>query len=299
MRVSFSPAYVVELPANHPFPMGKFAALQRILLAEGLLLPEHICEPTEAAWDDLLRVHEAPYLDKLRRGDLERREERRMGLPWSEALLRRSRLAVQGTLAAARMALEDGIAANLAGGTHHAFPGHGEGFCVFNDMAVAIRTLVAEGAIERGVVIDLDVHQGNGTAAALAGDPNAYTFSMHGAKNYPFVKEHSSRDVALEDGTDDAQYARLLAEHLPQVLDEAGADIAFYLAGVDVVKGDRYGRLALSREGLRARERAVLQALAARGTPLVLLMSGGYAPTVDQTADLHAEVHRAARQIYS
>lgn len=222
-----------------------------------------------------------------------------MGLPWSEALLRRSRLAVQGTLAAARMALEDGIAANLAGGTHHAFPGHGEGFCVFNDMAVAIRTLVAEGAIERGVVIDLDVHQGNGTAAALAGDPAAYTFSMHGAKNYPFVKEKSSRDVELDDGTDDDQYAERLAEHLPQVLDEARADIAFYLAGVDVVQGDRYGRLALSRAGLRAREQAVLEMLAAKGTPLVLLMSGGYAPTAEQTADLHAEVHRAARAIYA
>ncbi len=298
MRVCYSPGYVVELPAKHPFPMGKFAALQRILLAEGLISAEQIYAPAPASWDDLRRVHAADYLNKLRDDGLDRHEERRMGLPWSQALLRRSRLAVQGTLKAARMALEDGVAANLAGGTHHAFPDHGEGFCVFNDMAVAIRVLMAEGCIARALVIDLDVHQGNGTAAALAGEEAAYTFSMHGAKNYPFVKEHSTRDVPLEDGVDDAEYMRILSAHLPQVLDEARADIAFYLAGVDVVQGDRYGRLSLTRAGLCQREYAVMEAVRSRGLPLVLLMSGGYAPTPEETADLHAEAHRVARRIF-
>jgi acetoin utilization deacetylase AcuC-like enzyme len=299
MRVCCCRDYCIELPEKHPFPMGKFPALQQILLREGLIETGDMVGVEEACWQDLRRVHTDAYLEKLRCGGLTRREERRMGLPWSQALVRRSRLAVQGTLTASRMALADGIAANLAGGTHHAFPDHGEGFCVLNDMAVSIRALAATGQIGRALVIDLDVHQGNGTAAAFARDDTAYTFSMHGAKNYPFVKERSSRDVELVDGLVDAEYMQLLLEHLPQVLDEAAADIVFYLAGVDVVAGDRYGRLALSRGGLRARDTAVLEQVKARGIPLVLLMSGGYAPTAEQTADLHAEGHRSARAVYA
>jgi acetoin utilization deacetylase AcuC-like enzyme len=299
MRVCYCGDYCIELPEKHPFPMGKFPALKDILLREKLVAAADIVAVDEASWSDLRRVHTDQYLEKLRCGGLTRREERRMGLPWSQALVRRSRLAVQGTLTASRMALEDGIAANLAGGTHHAFPDHGEGFCVLNDMAVSIRALAAEGLIGRALVIDLDVHQGNGTAAAFARDDTAYTFSMHGAKNYPFVKERSARDVELEDGMGDAEYLQLLAGHLPQVLDAAAADIAFYLAGVDVVEGDRYGRLALSRAGLYQRDALVLEQVKERGIALVLLMSGGYAPTAAQTADLHAEAHRAARVVYA
>ncbi len=295
MRVCYSDDYCIDLPEKHPFPMGKFPALKNILLRESLIEPADIAAVEEASWRDLRRVHTDAYLEKLRCGGLTRRAERRMGLPWSQALVRRSRLAVQGTLTAARMALEDGIAANLAGGTHHAFPDHGEGFCVLNDMAVSIRALAAEWLIGRALVVDLDVHQGNGTAAAFARDDTAYTFSMHGAKNYPFVKERSARDVELADGMQDAEYLQLLAQHLPQVLDEAEADIVFYLAGVDVVAGDRYGRLALSRAGLHQRDSVVLGLVKERGIPLVLLMSGGYAPTSEQTADLHAEAHRSAR----
>jgi acetoin utilization deacetylase AcuC-like enzyme len=298
MRVCYCGDYCIELPEKHPFPMGKFPALKDILLREKLVADADIVAVDEAHWSDLRRVHTDEYLEKLRCGGLTRREERRMGLPWSQALVRRSRLAVQGTLMASRMALEDGLAANLAGGTHHAFPDHGEGFCVLNDMAVSIRALAAEGLIDRALVIDLDVHQGNGTAAAFARDDTAYTFSMHGAKNYPFVKERSARDVELEDGMGDAEYLQLLARHLPQVLDAAAANIAFYLAGVDVVEGDRYGRLALSRAGLYQRDTMVLKQVKERGIPLVLLMSGGYAPTAAQTADLHAEAHRAAHAVY-
>ena len=298
MRVSYCEGYYVSLPEQHPFPMGKFPALRDILLREGLIQEKDMVGPEQAAWDDLRLIHSEDYLDKLARGGLSRKEERRLGLPWSAALVRRSRLAVGGTLQAARMALEDAIAANLAGGTHHAFPGFGEGFCVLNDVAVTIAVLRREEVIERALVIDLDVHQGNGTAAACQGEEAVYTFSMHGEKNFPFVKECSSLDVGLGDGLTDGKYAEILAAHLPQVLEAARADIVFYLAGVDPVVGDRYGRLALSRSGLRARERMVLEQVKATGAALVLLLSGGYAPTPQQTADLHAEVHRVARELY-
>lgn len=298
MRVSYTPDYFVELPPQHPFPMGKFPALYRILLAEGLLRRIEVFEPYEAAWEDVRLAHTAEYATRLEAGQLGRTAERKMGLPWSRALVRRSRLAVQGTLQAARMALEDGIAANLAGGTHHAFAGHGEGFCVLNDVAVAIRVLAREGRIGRALVVDLDVHQGNGTAAIFAADEGAYTFSVHGEKNYPFPKMNSSRDVGLPDRTDDLAYMEALETHLPEVLAQARADLVFYLAGVDPVEGDRYGRLALSRKGLQARDRIVLESVRVCGIPLVLLMSGGYAPTPEATAELHATVHREAWRLF-
>ncbi len=298
MRVCYCDGYFVPLPDKHPFPMGKFPALQQILLREGLLKSVDIYEPSEASWHDLRLVHSEDYLQKLAGGSVDRREERRLGLPWSAALVTRSRLAVGGTLLAARMALTDGVAANLAGGTHHAFPDYGEGFCVLNDIAVSIAVLKSEGMVERALVVDLDVHQGNGTAACCAADESVYTFSMHGEKNFPFIKERSSRDVGLADGLHDAEYLQVLSENLSEVLDEARADIVFYLAGVDLVCGDRYGRLDLSRAGLRARDSMVLKQVKATGGALVLLLAGGYAPTPEKTADLHAEAHRAAREIY-
>ncbi len=298
MRASFSPGYSIPLPQGHRFPMPKFRLLFELLVKEGLLDRQDVFEPTEAAWDELGLVHTDVYLRDLRDGTLDRKAERRMGLPWSPALVRRSRLAVAGTIAAGAMALEDGIAANLAGGTHHAFPGHGEGFCVLNDIAVAIRVLRRGGKLRHALVVDLDVHQGNGTAAIFAEDPETYTFSMHGERNFPFVKERSDRDVALPDGIGDAEYLRALACHLPEVLDAAGPDLVFYLAGVDPVDGDRFGRLGLTRAGLALRERSVLDTLRRRGTPVAVLMSGGYAETPGQTADLHAEVHRQARAVF-
>ena len=201
-----------------------------------------------------------------------------------------------GTLLAARHALRDGMAANLAGGTHHACHGHGEGYCVINDVVVAIRALRADGGPRRALVIDLDVHHGNGTAELLAGDAEAFTFSMHGANNFPLRKPPSSLDVPLPDRTGDEEYLRALEAHLPTALDRARPGIAFYLAGVDVVAGDRFGRLSMTRAGLRARDRLVLRSLGERGIPTVLLLSGGYAATPELTADLHAEAHRAAAE---
>ncbi len=298
MRASYCDGYYVALPPRHPFPMGKFPALHRILLAEGLLHPENVVAPREADWADLLLVHTDAYLSRFAAGTLTRQEERRQGLPWSPALVRRSRLAVQGTTNAALMALEDGIAANLAGGTHHAFPGHGEGFCLFNDVAVAIRVLQRSAWLRRVLIIDLDVHQGNGTAAIFADDPDVFTFSMHGAKNYPFHKVASSRDVALPDNTDDDAYLALLRAHLPDVLARAKPDLVFYLAGIDVLADDRFGRLALTSAGLVVRDHYVLETLHAAGVPVTLLLSGGYAATPEETARRHAICHREAQRVF-
>ncbi len=215
MRISYTPGYVVPLPEGHPFPMPKFSILHDILLDEGLITPAEVVKPEPAPWEVLRLIHTAEYLDKLANGTLLRQEERRMGLPWSERLVRRSRLAVGGTILAARMALEDCLAANLAGGTHHAFPDHGEGFCVLNDVPVMLRLLLDEEAISSALVIDLDVHHGNGTAACFPVDPGVFTFSMHGAKNYPWRKPPSSRDVGLPDDTDDDAYLAALANELP------------------------------------------------------------------------------------
>lgn len=297
MRACFHPAYEVPLPAGHAFPMRKFGLLRDLLVAEGTLDPQRIHAPQEAPWELLALAHDRAYLDALRDGTLDAAAVRRLGLPWSPALVRRSRLATMGTVQAARFALEDGIAANLAGGTHHACRGHGEGYCVINDVVVAIRALRAEGSLGRAAVIDVDVHHGNGTAELLADDPDSFTFSIHGANNFPLRKPPSSLDVPLPDGTDDDGYLAALAAHLPQVLARARPELAFVLAGVDVVAGDRFGRLRLTRDGLRRREELLLGALCAARIPVVLLLSGGYASTPEETASLHAEAHRAAARL--
>ena len=264
--------------------MSKHPLLKERLFAEGILAGGDLLEPETIAIDVALRVHRREYLDKLQSGNLSAAELRRLGLPWSEALWRRSRLASGGTMLAARTALADGLAGNLAGGAHHAFPDHGEGFCILNDVAIAIAQLRSERAVARAAVIDLDVHQGNGTAAVFEAVPEIFTFSMHGERNYPTAKMRSTLDVALPDGTGDADYLDLLGRHLPSVLDRAGADLAFYLAGVDVAAGDRYGKLALTEEGIRRRDRLVIREVRARGVPLVIVLAGGYASSPARTA---------------
>ena len=294
MRVSHHPHYALRLPEGHPFPMSKYTLVRRWLIERGTLSPQQIIEPGEVERAALERVHSSSYLDKLAAGDLSAREQRRLGVPWSAALWRRARLAVQGTLDAARRALAEGVSGNLAGGTHHAFADHGEGFCVLNDVAVAIRALQVEGAIAQALVVDLDVHQGNGTAAIFADDPRVFTFSMHGARNYPLEKLKSTLDVELPDGMGDEEYLRLLAQQLERILSSFRPDIVFYLAGVDVAAGDRYGRLALSDAGIRARDRKVIGSTRSAGLPLVLTMAGGYAASPERTAELHAIAYEEA-----
>ena len=274
--------------------MSKYPLLKAQLLAEKIISPADLVEPPPLEVGSLELVHTPEYLQKLSSATLSTVEIRRLGLPWSEALWQRSQLAASGTLLAARTALREGLAANLAGGTHHAFADHAEGFCVLNDVALALTVLRAEGEVRRGVVIDLDVHQGNGTAAIFEHVDDVFTFSMHGERNYPAIKMRSNLDVPLQDGVGDAEYLDKLAAHLPVVLERSAPDIAFYLAGVDVVAGGRYGRLALSESGLAQRDRFVIETVRSRRIPLAIVLAGGYAATRERTAELHTHVFRAA-----
>ena len=292
--VQVSDQYRVPLPPGHRFPMAKYRQLREALLARGLVRPEELVPAQPAPVEELLRVHSTRWVEAVLGGQLSDAEVRRLGFPWSEELAVRSRAAVGGTCAAAERAVEDGVGANLAGGTHHAFADHGEGFCVLNDVAVAIRALQVEGAIAQALVVDLDVHQGNGTAAIFADDPRVFTFSMHGARNYPLEKLKSTLDVELPDGMGDEEYLRLLAQQLERILSSFRPDIVFYLAGVDVAAGDRYGRLALSDAGIRARDRKVIGSTRSAGLPLVLTMAGGYAASPERTAELHAIAYEEA-----
>lgn len=268
--------------------MAKYGMIAEGIIARGLLAPDALREPEPADRADITRVHSDEYLAAVLQGSLSPAELRRLGFPWRLELPARSLRTVQGTLEAARDALSGGAGINLAGGTHHAFPGHGEGFCVFNDVAVALRALQAEGAITRAAVIDLDVHQGNGTARIFADDPDVFTFSMHGARNYPFHKEQSRLDVELEDGTGDDGYLACLEEHLGPVLDRARPDLVVYLAGADPYRDDRLGRLALTIPGLAARDRMVFRACRSRALPVAMVLGGGYARDLEDVVTIHA-----------
>ena len=278
--------------------MPKYRLLRERLLEEGTLRPEDLIASEPVALDALLLAHEPGYVDAVVHGALADEAVRRLGFPWSKELVQRSRASVYGTVAAARTALGEGIAGNLAGGTHHAFADHGEGYCVFNDHAVAIRLLQLEGVIERAVVVDLDVHQGNGTAAMFAGDDSVFTFSMHGARNYPFRKQRSSLDVELPDGCEDEEYLALLSRHLPQVLDAARADILFYQGGVDPLAQDSLGRLRLTHAGVRIRDSIVLNAARDRDLPVVLTLGGGYAKPVEASVEAHCGTYREAKAVF-
>ncbi len=277
--------------------MAKYALVHQLLQERGVIRADEVRVPGEAATTDLARVHTPAYLEKLFGAGLSADEQRRLGVPWSARLLRRSRLAVQGTLDAARTALIDGVAGNLAGGTHHAFADRGEGFCVLNDVAVSIRALQAEGSIGRALVVDLDVHQGNGTAAIFDGDAQVYTFSVHGERNYPAQKMHSSCDVGLPDGIGDDAYLAELAQRLPGILRGFDPDLVFYLAGVDIAAGDRYGRFALTDAGVRARDRFVVECVRDAGVPLALTLAGGYASSAQRTAELHVMAFEEAVRV--
>ncbi|MCH8487485.1 MAG: histone deacetylase [Candidatus Cyclonatronum sp.] len=298
MRVSYAPGYVAPITAGHIFPMSKFEILHRYLLDREVVRDVDVITPRLVDYADLSMVHTPRYLDGILNGNLTRKEERRLGLPWSPGLATRSCLAVQGTINASMMALQDGIAGNLAGGTHHAMPDHGEGFCVFNDVAVAINTLRRGMWIRRALIIDLDVHQGNGNAAIFADEPDVFTFSMHGEKNYPFQKPPSSLDIGLPDGTTDAPYLKTLGDALDDIFSRFQPDLVFYLGGIDPLEQDHFGRLALTMDGLRRREHAVIDYVKRKNIPLVLLLAGGYAPTPRDTAIAHAQMFEIAAELY-
>ncbi|HEX6850680.1 MAG TPA: histone deacetylase [Candidatus Polarisedimenticolaceae bacterium] len=295
MKAFYADTFVLPLPPGHKFPMAKYTLLRERLIQERVLEPSQLHLPRAATDEELGRAHDPEYVRRAREGLLTDSEMRRIGFPWSPGMIERSRRSAGGTIEAARAALEDGVGVNLAGGTHHAFRDRGEGFCVFNDAAVAARAMQAEGRARRVVVIDTDVHQGNGTAAIFRGDPTVFTFSIHGAKNFPYRKEQSDLDVALPDGTGDDAYLEALDRGLGEAIGRANADLAIFLSGADPHEGDRFGRLKLTKAGLRERDRRVFAAVRAAGLPVAVAMGGGYGRDVHDTVDVHVGTVREAR----
>jgi acetoin utilization deacetylase AcuC-like enzyme len=296
-KAFYSPYYYADIGEGHVFPIKKFELVRDKLLDEGTLTSDEIVAPDSAEVKDLLLVHTEDYITRLRDGSLTPKEVRKLGLPWSESLVRRSFHAISGSINATRSALENGIASNLAGGTHHAYPDRGEGYCVLNDVAVAIRVLQRDGLAARFLIVDLDVHQGDGTASIFQDSDEVFTFSMHGAKNYPLFKQKSTLDIELADGTADEEYLATLDEILPRLLIHH-PDIIFYLAGADPYKGDKLGRLDLTIDGLKRRDATVLEFARRNEIPIVTTMSGGYAADVNDTVEIHCNTIRAVKEVY-
>jgi acetoin utilization deacetylase AcuC-like enzyme len=289
MRVFPSDRYLLPLPAGHRFPVAKYQRLRERLETHAAAgAPLRFVEPHAATDDEVLRVHDRSYVGRVLAGTLSPAEQRRIGFPWSPQLVERSLRSTGAAVDAAAAAVEDGVAASLAGGTHHAGTDWGEGYCVFNDTAVAARELQARGVVRRVLILDCDVHQGNGTAQIFASDPTVFTMSIHGARNFPLRKHPSSLDVPLEDGTGDEEYLRALAAAVTESFDRAQADLVLYIAGADPYAGDRIGRLAVSKQGLLARDRLVLEAARQAGTPVAIVCGGGYCTDIDSIVDIHA-----------
>ncbi len=287
--------YAFPLPQGHRFPAEKYGMMRDRVLAEGIVEPKNLRDPAPAARTDLLRVHTERYVDAVASGDLTPAEQRLIGLPWSKALAERSLRATGATCEAAIHALDAGIAMSLSGGTHHAFADHGEGFCVFNDVVVAIRMLQHRRAIVRAAIIDLDVHQGNGTHALVADDPTVYAFSMHGRKNYPFKKVAGTLDIELEDGAGDDEYLDTLASALPEVISASNPDMVFYLAGSDPHEHDRLGKMKLTFDGLARRDVMVLESCREIGLPVVVTVAGGYGKDIRDSVQVHVNTARICR----
>ncbi len=297
MKVFTSAQFTFPLPEGHRFPMTKYALLHEAVEASGLVAPGDLIVPEPVTDEQIQRAHDAVYLEKVKDGRLTAKEMRRIGLPWSPELVVRARYSVGGTIAACRAALAEGIAVNLAGGTHHASSDRGQGYCLFNDSAIAIRAMQAEGRIERALVLDCDVHQGNGTAAIARDDPTIFTFSIHNENNFPLHKEPSDLDIGLEDGTGDEEYLAALEGGVQEALARAGAGLAIYLAGADPHERDLLGRLALTKEGLARRDRMVLEMCRQAGLPVAVVLAGGYGRHVEDTVDIHLQTVRLAAEM--
>jgi acetoin utilization deacetylase AcuC-like enzyme len=298
LKIFYHDHFVLPLPEGHRFPMSKYALLRRRVIEANLVRSQDLLVGPAATDEELTRAHHPDYLRRVIEGELSDREIRRIGFPWSPGLVERSRRSVGSTIAACRAASTGGIGVNLAGGTHHAGPEYGQGFCVFNDSAVAARTLQAEGKFRRVVILDCDVHQGNGTAEVFSHDPTVFTFSIHGAKNFPFRKIPGDLDVALQDGAGDPIYLDALEQGIGQALDLARADLAIYLAGADPYAGDSLGRLAVSKRGLAERDRLVFDACRSAGLPLAVVMAGGYGKQVEDTVDIHFQTVSLAAKLF-
>lgn len=294
MKAFYADHFVLPLPPDHRFPMRKYSLLRERVVEEGIIAPHDLLVPDAATDEQILRAHSTNYLERVTAGTLTPQEIRRIGFPWSLQMVERSRRSSGGTIGACRFALVDGAAVNLAGGTHHAHRDHGEGYCVFNDSAIAARAMQAEGRVRRVIILDCDVHQGDGTASILAGDSSVFTFSIHGAKNFPFRKARSDLDIELDDGTGDDEYLSLLEEGAQRALALASADLAIYLAGADPYEGDRLGRLALTMAGLERRDRLIFDLCRRWRLPVAVVMAGGYARRIEDVAAIHLQTVRCA-----
>jgi len=289
MRVFPCDRYRLPLPEGHSFPIDKYALLRRRLEAHAAAgAAIEFVEPHAATDDELARVHDRGYLGRVMAGRLSPDEVRRIGFPWSRELVERSLRSTGAAVDAAAAALDDGIGASLAGGTHHAGSDWGEGYCVFNDTAVAAREMQARGVVRRVLILDCDVHQGNGTAEIFSGDPSVFTMSIHGARNFPLRKQASSLDVPLEDGCDDEAYLAMLSPALEESFDRAAPDLVLYIAGADPYEGDRLGRLRLTKQGLLERDRRVLGSARNAAVPVAIVLGGGYCPEIESIVDIHA-----------
>ena len=296
MKVFYTDHFVLPLPEGHRFPMQKYSLLREAVQA---FAPDSLEVAPAAKDDELLLAHNAAYVDRMSNGTLTATEIRQIGFPWSPFMAERARRSAGATLAAAKASLVERCAINLAGGTHHAFRDHGEGFCCYNDAAVAARVLQRDFGIKRVLICDLDVHQGNGTASIFSGDPSVFTFSMHGARNYPVRKEISTLDVELEDGCEDEPYLQKLHAHLPKIIAQFQPNAMIYLAGADPYEGDRLGRLKLTKAGLQARDRFVMTTARDATIPITVTMAGGYAHNVTDIVDIHFSTVRTAFEVFS
>ncbi|MEM7230691.1 MAG: histone deacetylase [Planctomycetota bacterium] len=296
MKSFYSDVYTFPLPERHRFPIAKYRRLRERIVDLGVSASQ-LSTPEPCSRERLERVHDPRYIDRIFSGELDDKEQRALGFPWSETLVFRSRCSVAVTVAAADVALREGAGGNLAGGTHHAYPDRAEGFCVFNDVAVATRDLLATQRVERVAVLDCDVHQGNGTAFIFREDPNVFTVSLHGRKNWPFEKEMSDLDIEFDDGTEDAEYLKALEGALDAVF-RFRPEIVFFVAGVDTLKEDRLGRLSLSADGLRERDSRILGAARTRGVPVAISLAGGYAEPIERTIEAHATTFEIAESLF-
>jgi acetoin utilization deacetylase AcuC-like enzyme len=299
MKIYYHDQFVLPLPDGHRFPMPKYVLLRQRVVEAGLVSAENMLVGPAASREALRRAHTAEYVHRVEAGELTEKEIRRIGFPWSPQLFERSRRSVGSTIAACRTALSEGLGINLAGGTHHAGPDFGQGFCVFNDSAVAAKAMQAEGLVKRILILDCDVHQGNGTALIFAGDSTVFTYSIHGAKNFPFHKESSDLDVPLADDADDAIFLDALEASVPQAIERAEAELVIYLAGADPYAGDRLGRLAVTKRGLYQRDKFVFEQCQQAGLPVAIAMAGGYGKNIKDTVDIHFQTVKTAVEKWS
>jgi acetoin utilization deacetylase AcuC-like enzyme len=298
LPIVYHPNYVTPLPAGHRFPMPKFQQLYELLLADGIAHKEQFHMPSSPSTELIELAHTTDYVQAYCDGTLSPKMQRRIGLPWSPALVNRTCVAVGGTILTAKLALNNGLACNTAGGTHHAFPDYGSGFCIFNDLAIASLVLQQSGLVSKILIVDLDVHQGDGTAFIFRANDSVFTFSMHCEVNFPGTKQKSDLDVPLVEGMEDDAYLQTLANYLPDLLSQVKPDLVLYDAGVDPHVGDRLGKLALTDTGIYRREMQVLSTCIAAGYPVACVIGGGYADDLKSLVWRHSLVHRAASEVY-